>query len=103
METPCSPDSAGESHMKVSNRTRVWGRLIAACLAALLLFVLRLALGALRAIDASTLKELWNSDQRPGGSDRLGNVAKFTPVTIANGKVYVPTFSNKLVVYGLKP
>ena len=68
-----------------------------------LLAVLRLALGALRAIDASTLKELWNSDQKPDGSDRLGNVAKFTPVTIANGKVYVPTFSNKLVVYGLKP
>ncbi len=57
--------------------------------------------GTLRAIDASTLKELWNSE-KPGGSDTLGNVAKFTPVTIANGKVYVPTFSNKLVVYGLK-
>lgn len=67
-----------------------------------LLAVPRLALGALRAIDASTLKELWNSDPKPDGSDRLGNVAKFTPVTIANGKVYVPTFSNKLVVYGLK-
>lgn len=67
-----------------------------------LLAVLRLALGALRALDASTLKVLWTSDQRPDGSDRLGNVAKFTPVTIANGKVYVPTFSNKLVVYGLK-
>jgi outer membrane protein assembly factor BamB len=67
-----------------------------------LLGVLRLALGALRAIDASTLKELWNSDQKPDGSDRLGNVAKFTPVTVANGKVYVPTYSNKLVVCGLK-
>ena len=59
--------------------------------------------GTLRAIDASTLKVLWTSDQRPDPRDRLGNVAKFTPVTIANGKVYVPTFSNKLVVYGLKP
>ena len=57
---------------------------------------------AVRAIDASTLKELWNSEQDLSGADRLGQVAKFTPVTIANGKVYVPTFSNKLVVYGLK-
>jgi len=60
--------------------------------------------GTLRAIDASTprddstLQELWNSDRDPG--DRLGNVAKFTPVTVANGKVYVATLSNKLVVYG---
>lgn len=61
----------------------------------------RLALGGLRAIDASTLKELWNSDL--DNRDRLPAVAKFTPVTVANGKVYVPTFSNKLVVYGLKP
>ena len=56
--------------------------------------------GTLRAIDGSTLKELWNSDRDP--ADRLGNVAKFTPVTVANGKLYVATFSNKLVVYGLK-
>jgi outer membrane protein assembly factor BamB len=53
--------------------------------------------GALRAIDASTLKELWNSNQEPDPTERLGNVAKFTPVTVANGKVYVPTFSNKLI------
>jgi hypothetical protein len=71
-----------------------------------LLTVPRLAPGALRAIDASTpidastLKELWNSEQDTG--NKLGDVAKFTPVTIANGKVYVPTFSNKLVVYELK-
>jgi outer membrane protein assembly factor BamB len=56
--------------------------------------------GTLQAIDASTLQELWNSDRRPG--EKLGNVAKFTPVTIANGMVYVPTFSDKLVVYGLQ-
>jgi uncharacterized protein (TIGR03437 family) len=33
--------------------------------------------------------------------DGLGDLAKFTSPTIANGKVYVPTFSNRLVVYGL--
>ena len=31
----------------------------------------------------------------------LGNFAKFTPPTIANGRVYMATFSNQLVVYGL--
>ena len=33
--------------------------------------------------------------------DGLGTLAKFAAPTIANGKVYVPTFSNRLVVYGL--
>jgi uncharacterized protein (TIGR03437 family) len=33
--------------------------------------------------------------------DSLGTLAKFTAPTIANGKVYVATFSNHLVVYGL--
>ena len=60
--------------------------------------------GTLRALDAGTtanssvLQELWNSDLDP--RDKLGNVAKFAAVTVANGKVYAPTFSNKLVVYG---
>jgi hypothetical protein len=71
--------------------------------------------GTLRAIDASTLRELWNSDQNPDPIDRLGYVAKFTPPTVANGRVYVATFADprvrdckidackaKLVVYGLK-
>jgi hypothetical protein len=57
--------------------------------------------GVLRAYDAEDLsRELWNSkgDLR----DALGDFAKFTPVTVANGKVYVPTFSGKLLVYGLR-
>ena len=33
--------------------------------------------------------------------DDVGTFASFAPPTIANGKVYVPTFSDKLVVYGL--
>lgn len=59
------------------------------------------AAGILRAYDAADLsKELWNSEQIPL-RDRLGFFSKFTAPTVANGKVYVPTFSNSLVVYGL--
>jgi outer membrane protein assembly factor BamB len=54
--------------------------------------------GVVRAFDAEDLShELWNSDQ--DGAPHF-NFAKFTPVTIANGKVYVPTFSGQLIVYG---
>jgi uncharacterized protein (TIGR03437 family) len=57
--------------------------------------------GVLHAFPAGDLsKELWNSNMNPS-RDSLGNLAKFTAPTIANGKVYVPTFSNRLVVYGL--
>lgn len=57
--------------------------------------------GILRAIDASDVtKELWNSNTDP--DDLPGNYAKFNCPTIANGKVYLATFSNELVVYGLK-
>lgn len=59
--------------------------------------------GILHAYDASDLKhELWNSNQNPA-RDNLGNYAKFSPPTIANGKVYIGTFSKKLMVYGLNP
>ena len=76
--------------------------------------------GVLRAYQAfpdddKTLKELWNSDTgtavptppdckdpKPPGPDALGDHAKFAPPTVAEGKVYVGTFSNRLVVYGLK-
>lgn len=56
--------------------------------------------GILRAIDAGDVtKELWNSFLKP--NDNPGNYAKFNCPTIANGKVYLATFSNQLVVYGL--
>lgn len=57
--------------------------------------------GILRAYDASDItRELYNSEQN-AARDSMGNFAKFSFPTIANGKVYVATFSNKLVVYGL--
>ena len=56
--------------------------------------------GILRAFDATDVtKELWNSSQDP--ADNSGNYAKFNCPTIANGKVYLATFSNQFVVYGL--
>lgn len=50
--------------------------------------------GSLMAFDALTLERLWSDDDDIGFS-------KFTPPTIADGKVFRPTFANKLVVYGL--
>jgi uncharacterized protein (TIGR03437 family) len=53
----------------------------------------------LHAYDALTLRELWNSGMAAG--DSVGAFAKFATPTVANGSVYVPTFSNAVVVYGL--
>jgi len=58
--------------------------------------------GILRAFDANDVtRELWNNKQN-AARDGAGTYAKFSPPTIANGHVYLPTFSNKVVVYGLQ-
>ena len=58
--------------------------------------------GILRAFDASDVKkELWNN-RMDIARDGSGTYAKFASPTIVNGKVYLPTFSNQIVVYGLK-
>ncbi|HEX4851262.1 MAG TPA: discoidin domain-containing protein, partial [Puia sp.] len=54
-------------------------------------------LKAFLATDVTT--EIWNSSTYP--ADNPGNYAKFSSPTIANGKVYLGTFSNNLSVYGL--
>jgi len=57
--------------------------------------------GSLHAFAATDLsRELWNSDMVPG-RDRMGRFAKFVAPTVVNGRVYVPTFSNQLAVYGM--
>lgn len=56
--------------------------------------------GILYAFDAETLEMLYTSEANP--FDHLGDYPRFTPPIIADGKVYVPTFSNKLAVYGLR-
>jgi hypothetical protein len=57
--------------------------------------------GILRAFDANDVtKQLWNNQVNP--RDASGYYAKFAAPTIANGHVYLPTFSNRVVVYGLQ-
>jgi len=61
----------------------------------------RLIPGILHALDASDIsKELWNSTMVPD-RDALGRFAKFVAPTVVNGRVYAPTFSNSLAIYGL--
>lgn len=56
--------------------------------------------GILRAFAANDVtRELWNSSEY--SADAPGNYAKFSCPTVANGKVYLATFSNALTVYGL--
>jgi uncharacterized protein (TIGR03437 family) len=58
--------------------------------------------GTLVALDALNLTNtLWTSSVDP--TDTLGYFAKFVAPTVANGKVYVASFSNAVLVYGLKP
>ena len=59
--------------------------------------------GILYALDATNLGTvLWNS-QLDASRDAVGNYAKFVPPTVANGKVYLATFSGDLMVYGPTP
>jgi outer membrane protein assembly factor BamB len=48
----------------------------------------------------NTINTIWSSGV---GKNAVGEYAKFTPPTIANGHVYVATFDGKLQVYGLNP
>jgi hypothetical protein len=66
-----------------------------------------IATGVLVAIDAMTGVKLWDSNTNP--ADAVGNFAKWSPPTIASGKVYVTSFARSnasspafLRVYGLK-
>lgn len=57
--------------------------------------------GIVRAYNAEDLTQvLWDTQQNASRDD-IGNFAKFVPPTVANGKVYMATFSNQVAVYGL--
>jgi hypothetical protein len=56
--------------------------------------------GALYAFNADNVSsELWDSNMVAG--DALASYAKYTVPTVANGKIYVSTFSGEVDVYGL--
>ena len=62
----------------------------------------------MRAFNAETLVEIYNSGQAANGRDTLGGFAKYNTATVANGRVYVPSSGNgtsdsisQLQVYGL--
>ncbi len=54
---------------------------------------------ATQLVNGTQLKLLFHSDA--DGANKLGNFAKYSTPVVANGRVYVGTFSNKVVQYGL--
>jgi outer membrane protein assembly factor BamB len=58
--------------------------------------------GVLRAFNAETLQELWNSENN-AQRDRLGTLVKFVPPLVVDGRVYVPNYDNAVNVYGFLP
>jgi hypothetical protein len=57
--------------------------------------------GQMFAFNATDLsQQLYSTATNP--SDSPGNFGKFNPPTVARGKVYLGTFSNQVVVYGLR-
>jgi hypothetical protein len=64
---------------------------------------LAIVTGVLRAFNADNVSdELWDSEINPT-RDKTGAFAKFVAPTIANGRVYAATDSNRVSVYGLLP
>lgn len=67
-----------------------------------ILWCLNRGANALCAYDPENLgKPLYTSDEAPGGTDRPGNVVRFTVPTVANGEVFVGT-NEALAAYGLR-
>jgi outer membrane protein assembly factor BamB len=57
--------------------------------------------GVLHAFKAANVaEELWNTNMVPA-RDGFGGLAKFVPPVVANGKVYLASWSNQVAVYGL--
>jgi len=59
--------------------------------------------GALAAWNAQNINTQLYGSQAVPARDSVGDYATFSPPTVANGKVYLATFSNRLDIYGLLP
>ena len=59
-------------------------------------------IGILRAFDPVSLRELWNNQVNTNASaaDKRYRFVKFVPPSVANGRVFLVTFDNKVLVYG---
>jgi hypothetical protein len=58
--------------------------------------------GVLYAVDPTDVTHvLWKADPLMLANGQTANVAKFNSVVVANGRVYVATFSNAFNIYGL--
>lgn len=58
--------------------------------------------GVMHAYDAGNVaNELWNTSMN-AARDGFGNLAKFVPPVVANGKVYLATWSSQVAVYGIQ-
>jgi hypothetical protein len=44
------------------------------------------------------LSEIWNSELDPG--DAVGSASKFQPPLVVAGRVYVPTYNDRVIIYG---
>ena len=55
----------------------------------------------LHAYDATTLQEVYNSNQAANGRDNVAAGNKFIAVTVADGKVFLGTV-NSVGVFGLR-
>jgi hypothetical protein len=46
----------------------------------------------------ASITELWNSEM--DATDSVGTASKFQPPLVANGRVYIATYNNKVIIYG---
>jgi hypothetical protein len=59
--------------------------------------------GTLFAFNADNLTTLWSSSTSTSNPDSVPTTSSWTPPTVALGKVYLPTRSSQVAVYGLHP
>src|SRR6185436_6492927 len=95
-----SPGSPGGALTVSANGNQTGSGIVWASLSTSQSGNLGLVAGVVRAYNAETLQEIWNSEQN-SARDRVGTLMKFVPPIVANGKVFQPNYDGEVVVYGL--